>query len=196
MLTLVEFSASGSTGQVGGRVNQNVNIPVSEPGKNFVASSVRAVLPCSFCQQWGHSELPCWHKSGCCLFCGGNDHLTKCRKLNSRHSKLTPSVPCVVVSTLGKHCGRGTDVGNHTEERCWLKQGCCLLCGSLCHSLTQCSQFVPRPLPVLSPGVLHGVAVCTWAQIVVVHMWSDKPCCTDVTCTNYNVLLNSMYTFL
>jgi hypothetical protein len=33
----------------------------------------------------------------------------------------------------------------HNEEHCWLKSGCCLICGDENHKITSCARFRPRP---------------------------------------------------
>jgi hypothetical protein len=162
----VDSSCLSSADLLTGQVDLNNNAPNIEPGGNFEAGSVTSVPVCSHCRWRGHLVSSCWRKGRRCLICGGDHHLNKCPKFVPRQSKRAPKCSLCGGEHLGSHCfRRGCQIAqycnwcgrcNHTEQHCWVKQNCCLLCGSSYHSLTLCSRFVPRPLPGFPPLCTRG----------------------------------------
>lgn len=128
------------------------------PNSSVEESVAKVGLPkvsghCAWCHKRGHQMESCWRKQGLCLICGHHHHMRDC----PRFVAPVPLAGPVCSSCSGDHLGRDCKKiarrilccywcgkFGHTEESCWMKKGCCLICGSPDHLIAQCPSFRPR----------------------------------------------------
>jgi hypothetical protein len=120
------------------------------PGKD--SAPLRPVcLFCNWCKRRGHGEESCFRKLGLCLICGGKHKMEACVKFVAKRRSLSLSCPTCSGNHLGKRCPLKRDIKfcnwcgkcGHSEDNCWLRYQCCLICGSP-DQLLKCSRFMSR----------------------------------------------------
>lgn len=119
------------------------------------------VSPCSWCHRRGHQTDSCWRRRGLCLICGSPHQMRDCPRYIPPVPLVNPVCSSCGGAHLGKHCKRllrrescchWCGRFGHSEESCWEKKGCCLICGSPDHMISRCPGFRHESmLPVFTP---------------------------------------------